>query len=167
MTGVEYSHATFARAQGDLDAARQGMARVAAAIDHRTSVPQFRALVRHVQGLVEAAAGDFDLAEEHHLAAMRLAADSRDSPVIALALVGVADLALRRDDPERAAYLLGVSDSVRGSLDRSVPDVERITLEARAALGDADFEAAYHRGDGVTMATALAASGLRLGVELA
>jgi hypothetical protein len=85
--------------------------------------------------------------------------------VIALTLVGVADLALRRGDPARAATLLGASDSVRGSLDRSVPDVVRITLEARAALGDAGFEAAYRRGDGVTMATALAASGLNAAAE--
>ena len=165
MASVEYAYATLARMQNDLEAARQGMARVAAMIDHRTSVPQFRAIVRHVQGLIEAADDILDLAEEHHLAALRLAAGSRDSPVIALTLVGVADLALRRDDPVRAAYLLGAADSVRGSRDLSVPDVERITFEARAALGDADFEAAYHRGDGVTVATALAASGLDAAAE--
>ena len=160
LASVEYVNATFARTAGDLASARHRMAQVAATIDHRTSVMQFRALVRHVQGMIEAAAGDVDLAGEHHLAALRLAVESRDSPVIALTLVGVADLALRRGDPRRAASLLGSSDSVRGSLDRSVPDIERITFEARAALGDAGFEAAYHRGDGVTMVTALAASGL-------
>ena len=163
LTGVEYSYAAFARAHGDLEGARLGMARVAAMLDerdHRTFVPQFRAMIRSQQGLVEAGGGDLDLAEEHHLAALRLAADSRDSPVIALALVGAADLALRRGDPAQAAYLLGAADSVRGTRDRSVPDVEPITFEARAALGDAGFEAAYHRGDGVTLATALAASGL-------
>ena len=160
VAGVELAFVTFARTQGDLEGARQGLARVVTMIERRTFVPQFHAMVRTVRGLVEAAGGGLEGAEGHHLVAMRLAVDSRDSPVIALALVGVADLALRRGDPDRAAGLLGAADSVRGSRDRAVPDVERITFEARAALGDAGFEAAYHRGDGVTPATALAATGL-------
>jgi predicted ATPase/DNA-binding SARP family transcriptional activator len=160
LASVEYGYATLARAQGNLAEARQGMARAAELIDHSTFVPQFRALARGTLGLIEAAAGDLELAREHHTAGMLLAAESQDSPVIAQMLVGVADLALHEGDPERAAYLLGAADAVRGSRDRSVPDVERITADARAALGDAGFEAAYHRGDGVTAATALATSGL-------
>jgi predicted ATPase/DNA-binding SARP family transcriptional activator len=159
LASVEYGTATLAREQGDLAEARAAMSRSAALVDHTTFVPQFRALVRGTLGLIEGAAGDLELAREHHAAAMRLATESKDSPVIAHILVGVADLAMHEGDPERAAFLLGAADSVRGSEDRSVPDTERITIEARAALGDAGFEAAYHRGDGVTMATAGAISG--------
>ena len=158
LASVEYSAATLAREQGDLTEARAAMDRSSALIDHTTFVPQFRALVRGTLGLIEAAAGDLGLAREHHAVAMRLAADSKDSPVIAQVLVGVADLALHEGDPARAAFLLGAADAVRGSRDRSVPDTERLTREARAALGDADFETAYHRGDHVTMATALDAA---------
>jgi predicted ATPase/DNA-binding SARP family transcriptional activator len=160
LASVEYGHATLAREQGNLAEARQSMARAVELIDHSTFVPQFRALARGTLGLIEAAAGDLDLARDHHTAGMLLAMESQDAPVIAQMLVGVADLALHEGDPDRAAYLLGAADAVRGSRDRSVPDVERITIEARAALGDAGFEAAYHRGDGVTVATALAAGGL-------
>jgi predicted ATPase/DNA-binding SARP family transcriptional activator len=158
LASIEYGTATLAREQGDLAEARAAMERSTALIDHATFVPQFRALVRGTLGLIEAAAGDLALAREHHAAAMRLAADSKDSPVIAQILVGVADLALHEGDPGQTAFLLGAADSVRGSRDRSVPDTERLTREARAALGDADFETAYHRGDRVTMATALDAA---------
>jgi hypothetical protein len=80
--------------------------------------------------------------------------------VIAQVLVGVADLALREGDPERAAFLLGAADAVRGSRDRAVPDSDRIMIEARAALGDVSFAAAYGKAARVTVATATEASGL-------
>jgi hypothetical protein len=91
---------------------------------------------------------------------LRIAIGARDAPVVAMALIGWADLVLREGDPERAAFLLGAADAARGSRDRSVPDTERVTAEARAALGDAGFEAAYRRAAGVTVATAAEAVGL-------
>jgi hypothetical protein len=91
---------------------------------------------------------------------LEIAVQSKDSPIIALALVGAADLALRSGDPADAARLLGASVAVRGSVDRSVPDVDRIEEKARAALGDAGYEMAYRSGDTVTMVTAAEAAGL-------
>ena len=73
--------------------------------------------------------------------------------MIAQALTGIADLALREDDPERAAELLGASVAVRGTTDRSVQDEERVTAGARAALGEARYADAYQRGQRVTMDT--------------
>jgi hypothetical protein len=108
----------------------------------------------HTQGLISGAAGDLATARKKHTAAVRVAAESRDSPVFALTLVGCADLVLREGDPGRAAFLLGAADAVRGYRDRSVPDVDQITVEARAALGDADFEEAYRRAAGTTLADA-------------
>ncbi|MGX6601772.1 BTAD domain-containing putative transcriptional regulator [Micromonosporaceae bacterium Da 78-11] len=160
MASVEYGFATLARAQGRLDEAGSAVRRAAKLIDNSILVPQFRSMIRSTLGLIEAASGELVLAREHHAAAMRLAMESQDSPVIAQVLVGVADLALREGDPGRAAYLLGSADSVRGSVDRSVPDADRVAVEARAALGDAGFEVAYRRGDGVTMADAGTAGGL-------
>jgi hypothetical protein len=72
----------------------------------------------------------------------------------------VADLALRSGEPARAARLLGAADAVRGSIDRSLPDVDRIGAGARAALGDAGFDEAYRSGSSVTFATAVEAAGL-------
>jgi len=157
---VQYGYATLARFEGDLDSARETLARNAEQMTGQSWAPQFRATTRSTQGLVEAAAGNLSLARRMHREAMRIAVDTRDQPVVALVLVGIADLVLRQGDPERAAFLLGAADAVRGSQDRSVPDAERITFEARAALGDAGFAAAYGRAAGMTLAGAAQAAAL-------
>jgi hypothetical protein len=61
-------------------------------------------------------------------------------------LVGVADLALRRGEPEQAAQLLGASTGVRGLQDRSHPDVARIEQSARDSLGETRFAEAVLAG---------------------
>jgi predicted ATPase/DNA-binding SARP family transcriptional activator len=162
LASVAYGYATFARMEGNLDEARRSMETAVDNMRHPVAVPQFRAMALHTQGLISAAGGDLTAAREDHSAAVRLAVESRDAPVVALTLVGVADLALREGEPERAAFLLGAADGVRGYRDRSVPDLERITGEARAALGDAGFEAAYHRGAPTRTATAIEAAGLEV-----
>ncbi|MEU4424594.1 BTAD domain-containing putative transcriptional regulator [Actinoplanes sp. NPDC024001] len=159
MATVHHGYATIARADGDLTEARERMAQVLRLIDRATVAPQFRATARSTQGLIEGAAGNLPLARRRHEDALRTAVASRDSPVIAIALTGLADLAMREGDPARAAFLLGAAVSVRGSRDRSVPDFDRIARAARDALGDAGFTAAHRRGDGVTMATAWTAGG--------
>jgi predicted ATPase/DNA-binding SARP family transcriptional activator len=155
---VQYGHATFARLEGDLDEAREAMRHAEDQMANPSFAPQFRAITRNSQGLIEAMAGDLARARHLHAEAMQRAVDTRDAPVIAHCLVGVADLAMREGDPGRAAFLLGAADAVRGSRDRSVPDTERVTFQARAALGDAGFEAAYRRAAGVTWSTALDAA---------
>ena len=75
-------------------------------------------------------ADDLDEAREHRMAAFRTACETGHAPLIAQVLVGVADLALRRDQPEQAARLLGASAGVRGLPDRSLPDVARIERAA-------------------------------------
>jgi ATP/maltotriose-dependent transcriptional regulator MalT len=159
MASVQHGFATFARVEGNLDAARAAATTAAQQMNNPTFAPQFRATTRSTLGSIDAAAGDFVAAREHHAVALGLAVESRDQPVIALALVGVADLALREGDPERAAYLLGAADAVRGSRDLSVPDTDRIIVETRAALGDAGFQEAYRKAAGVTVATATEAAG--------
>jgi ATP/maltotriose-dependent transcriptional regulator MalT len=160
LASVEYGFATVAREDGALEEARERIGRAAALIETASFAPQFRAVIRSTQGLIEAAAGDLATSRRLHAQAIEIAVRSKDSPVIALALVGAADLALRGGDPAEAARLLGASVAVRGSVDRSVPDVDRIEEEARAALGDAGYGAAYRSGATVTMATAGEAAGL-------
>jgi predicted ATPase/DNA-binding SARP family transcriptional activator len=160
---VEYGHATIAREEGALDEARERMARSEEILDRSSFVPQLRAVTRSTRGLIEAAAGDLPAARGFHAEAVEIAVDTKDSPVVALTLVGAADLALRCGEPVQAARLLGAADAIRGSLDRSVPDVDRITAEARTALGDAGFAAAYASGESVTVATAVETAGLRPG----
>ncbi|MFI6075501.1 BTAD domain-containing putative transcriptional regulator [Actinoplanes sp. NPDC051343] len=159
LASVQSGYATFARLEGNLDEARAAVAVAAERMENPTFAPQFRAQTRSTMGSIEAAAGDFSAARSHHAAALRLAVASRDQPVIAFALVGVADLALRQGDPEQAAFLLGAADAVRGSRDRSVPDTDRIIVQARAALGDAGFADAYGKAAEVTVATATEIAG--------
>jgi predicted ATPase/DNA-binding SARP family transcriptional activator len=160
LASVYYGYATMSRLAGDLDEARDMIGRSAAMMSNPAFAPQFGAMTRNTQGLIEAAAGRLALARGYHEEAMRIAIGSRDAPVVAMCLVGVADLVLREGDPERAAYLLGAADAVRGSADHTVHDAADAEREARAALGDAGFEAAYRRAAGMTVADTAEAVGL-------
>ncbi|MFE6407024.1 BTAD domain-containing putative transcriptional regulator [Streptomyces sp. NPDC057837] len=90
--------------------------------------------------------GDPDEARAHRAAACAAATEAGHAPLIAHVLVGVADLALRRGEHERAARLLAASAAVRGLQDRSHPDVARIEQTARRRLGDARFAEAAREG---------------------
>jgi predicted ATPase/DNA-binding SARP family transcriptional activator len=162
MSSVEYGAATLARIDGDLDRAREHVRAAVDTVWNSRFMPQFHAIITSASALVEAYAGNLDLARRLHAEAVAIAVGSADQPVIANVLVGVADLALRDGDPEQAARMLGAADGVRGSIDRSVPDVDRVTGEARAALGDAGFEAAYAEGLTVTPADVARATRLDL-----
>ncbi|GIF21028.1 putative ATPase/DNA-binding SARP family transcriptional activator [Actinoplanes tereljensis] len=152
LASVQYGYATIARLEGDLEVAREMIGRSAEMLSNPSFAPQFGSMTRSTQGLIEAAAGNLELAGRYHAEAVRIAVDARDAPVIAMAVIGLADLAMRTGDPDRAAFLLGAADAVRGGRDRTVPDTERITFEARAALGDAGYETAYRRAAGITPA---------------
>jgi predicted ATPase/DNA-binding SARP family transcriptional activator len=91
-------------------------------------------------------AEDLGEARAHRAAACAAAAEAGHAPQIAQVLVGVADLALRRDEDEQAARLLAASAGVRGLPDRSHPDAARIEQAARRRLGDAKFAAAAREG---------------------
>jgi hypothetical protein len=73
--------------------------------------------------------------------------------VIAETLTGLADLALRENDAERAAELLGASVAIRGTTDRSAQDEKRVADLARSVLGEARYGQAYQRGQRVTVDT--------------
>jgi hypothetical protein len=73
------------------------------------------------------------------VAAWQAASEAGHAPLIAQILVGVADLALRRDQYEQAARLLAASVDVRGLPDLAHPDAARIERDARRHLGEARF----------------------------
>jgi ATP/maltotriose-dependent transcriptional regulator MalT len=156
LASIGYGAATIAREDGDLDAAREHLDRAWSALGDGVAAPQFRAMIASTRGLVAAAEGDLVSARELHVEGLRVGAAANDAPVLALLLVGIADLRLREGDPAEAARLLGAAVAVRGSDDRAVPDVERIKTEARAALGGPGFDEAFASGMTVTMATAAA-----------
>ncbi|GAB1818317.1 BTAD domain-containing putative transcriptional regulator [Herbidospora sp. RD11066] len=89
-----------------------------------------------------------DLAESlgYRTEAYRAAEASGYPPMIAMALVGLADLALRQGDHEQAARLLGAADAVRGTPDRSLPDAVRIAATTQDRLGERVFTEAIDEG---------------------
>jgi predicted ATPase/DNA-binding SARP family transcriptional activator len=91
-------------------------------------------------------ADDLSEARAHREAAVQAASEAGHAPLIALVLVGVADLALRCEQDEQAARLLAASTGVLGLPDRSHPDVARIEKAARRRLGDTRFAEAAREG---------------------
>ncbi|MFG3701935.1 hypothetical protein ACGF5C_29160 [Micromonospora sp. NPDC047620] len=80
----------------------------------------------------------------------RLAFEAGHAPMIAQVLVGVANLSLRRDQPEQAARPLAASAGVRGLPDRSHPNAARIEQTVRRRLGEARFAEAAREGTGTS-----------------
>jgi predicted ATPase/DNA-binding SARP family transcriptional activator len=65
---------------------------------------------------------------------------------LAAVVDAIAALAAARGEHARAAELLGLAHALQGFSDAWSLEVARATAAARAALGDADFEAAHARG---------------------
>ena len=148
-----YTAGQLARMAGDLDTARAQLTR-GAEIVARPGLPgPLGSLIGSALGCVAAEAGDLAAARDLHDRALRSARDTADGPCVAQVLDGMADLALREGDPARAATLLGASVGLRGTTDRSIPDVSRVTEAVRGALTSAEWDKAYQRGQGATLAT--------------
>ena len=143
----------LARLDGEPEAARAHLLRAMELSSHVNVALQIRAIAATSLGYLAGAEGDLDAARRWHAEALDVARSAADAPVIAQALVGLADLALREGDPAWSATLLGASLSIRGTIDRSVEDEARVAGDARAALGDAAFDEAYQRGQYVTVDT--------------
>ncbi|MEU4644808.1 hypothetical protein [Micromonospora sp. NPDC023814] len=90
-------------------------------------------------------ADDIGQARTHRAAACQAAFEAGYAPMIAQVLVGVADPALRRDQPAR---LLAARAGVRGLPDRSHPNAARIEQTVRRRLGEARFAEAAREGTG-------------------
>ncbi len=137
--------AELARWDGRADEARQQLSLVAAVLGNEAEQASIRAVTHDLLAYL---ADDLEEARAHRAAACAAASASGHAPLVAQVLVGVADLALRRDEHEQAARLLAASTEVRGLPDRSHPDAERIEREARSRLGDARFAEAAREGAG-------------------
>jgi hypothetical protein len=98
--------------------------------------PNIRAEIHDLLGYL---ADDLSAARTHRVTAWQAASEAGHARLIAQILVGVADLALRRDQYEQAARLLTASVDVRGLPDRSHPDAARIERVARHHLGAARY----------------------------
>jgi len=108
--------------------------------------PQLQSMVATSRGFLESARGDVDAARQHHRRAVELAVSSYDAPVVAQALVGLAELALDEGDARLAATVMGAGTGIRGRPDLSFVDGVRVAARAEAALGTDAFRHAYERG---------------------
>jgi predicted ATPase/DNA-binding SARP family transcriptional activator len=148
-----YIAGDLARLAGQGEAARAALTQALELAAQPGVAPQVRAVTATGLGFLAAAEGDLDAARGWHAEAMAAARSTADAPVVADALTGLADLALREGDPERSAELLGASLGIRGTVDRSVNEEKTVAEQTRALLGDARYHDAYARGQRVTFDT--------------
>lgn len=143
LAELALAKARFAYWSGDAEEAHRQLAVAATALGDKAEQANVLAFTHHLQGCL---AEDLDEAREHHAAACRAAAQTGYPAMIAPVIAGVADLALRRDEPEQAARLLAASTAVRGLADRSDPDLARLERETRSRLGETRYAEAARQG---------------------
>jgi len=143
LAELALSKAKLARWGGDAEEASRQLGIATTLLGDEAEQAGIRTAAHDLLGYL---AGDLGEARAHRAAACAAAAEAGHAPQIAQALVGVADLALRRDQYEQAARLLAASAGVRGLPDRSHPDAARIEQAARHRRGDAKFAEAMREG---------------------
>jgi predicted ATPase/DNA-binding SARP family transcriptional activator len=143
LAELALSKAELARWGGNAEEAYQQLGVATTMLADEAERADIRAVTHDLLGYL---ADDLSEARAHRVAAWQAATEAGHAPLIAQVLVGVADLALRRDQYEQAARLLAASAGVRGLPDRSHPDVARIERAARRRLGEARFAEATQEG---------------------
>ncbi|GAB7035830.1 BTAD domain-containing putative transcriptional regulator [Streptomyces platensis subsp. malvinus] len=143
LIDLALSKAELARWRGDAEEAHKQLGLATVIWGDEAEQANIRAVTHDLLGYL---ADDLGEARAHRAAACEAAAEAGHAPLIAHVLVGVADLALRRDEHEQAARLLAASAGVRGLQDRSHPDAARIAQTARRHLGDARYAEATREG---------------------
>jgi predicted ATPase/DNA-binding SARP family transcriptional activator len=143
LAELALSKAELARWGGHAEEAYQQLGVATSMLGDEAEQANIRAATHDLLGYL---AGDLSEAREHRVAAFQAASEAGHAPLIAQVLVGIADLALRREQYEQAARLLAASAAVRGLRDRSQPDVTRIEQAARRRLGEARFAEATQEG---------------------
>ncbi|WP_336206843.1 BTAD domain-containing putative transcriptional regulator [Nonomuraea sp. LPB2021202275-12-8] len=147
---AEVGLALIARRQGRLDAAEAYLRRWLE-WNRLFDAEYGAALILAELGFVAELRGDADAALTLHLEGLSTARDTGDPRAVALALEGLAGARALAGRHEQAAQSLGAAAAARASVGAPLPpaergDVDRVTTVVRAALGDADFAAAFNRG---------------------
>src|SRR5580704_10315237 len=143
LAELALSKAELARWGGDAAEARTQLGVAASLLGDEAKQAVIRVVTHDLLGYL---AEDLGEARAHRAAAWEAAIAAGHAPMVATALVGVADLALRRGEYEQAVRLLAASTAARGLRDYSQPDVARIEQTARSRLGDARFAEAAREG---------------------
>ncbi|TWJ11703.1 putative ATPase [Stackebrandtia albiflava] len=141
LAELGFAKAHLARWRGDTEEARRAMAAIP--VRPGGDSDAVRAMTEDLRAYLSE---DVARARAHRAEAFRAATGLGHRPFIAQVLIGIADLAVRSGDDAQAVRLLAASDVVRGTIDRSQPDVARITEDTRERLGDTGFTEAFHEG---------------------
>ncbi|WP_377268391.1 BTAD domain-containing putative transcriptional regulator [Peterkaempfera sp. SMS 1(5)a] len=151
-----------ARLGGDPQGARRLLEPALAACSRPGFDTSFtRAQLQVSLGRVAEAEGDAAQARARHAAALAAALEHRNLTLAAVALEGMAGVALLERDGERAAVLLGAATVLRGTVVAGDPDVARISAGAERLLGAEGFATAYSGGAALDRTAALALAGPR------
>jgi predicted ATPase/DNA-binding SARP family transcriptional activator len=145
LAEVALAKADLARWGGDAEEARRQLDLAMVTLGDQAA--NLRSLTHHQLGYLT---DDLGEARAHRAVAYQVAAEAGYGSMLAQAIVGVADLALRSNQYEQAARLLAASTVVRGLPDRSDPDLARIEEAVRSRLGDAGFAEAAREGTGTS-----------------
>lgn len=143
LSELALAKADLARWRGDAEQARRHLATATTTLGAAAGQPYIRALTHDFLGYL---AEGLDEARDHRAEAYRAAGEAGLTPAIGQVLVGLADLALRRDQDEQAARLLAAGAGVLGLTDHSQPDAARIERAVRRRLGDERFTEATREG---------------------
>ncbi len=154
--------AEMARTDGCLGAAREQLQLALEVINPRRQRPDMfsvAAIAFSRMGCIAEQEGDLDTAADWHRRA--IGALTSFLPVssgvpIAVAVEGVAALAVARGEHVRAAELLGLAHTAAGFSDPFSLEVRRVTAATGTALSEAEFDAAYARGRSMTRSDARA-----------
>jgi hypothetical protein len=146
--------ALLERREGNIEAARaaanEAFALVVAA-DNRHGIAECLAIL----GFLAETDGDTDTALVHHLRGLAYAGETSEPRSVALALEGLAGVAVRQYDPVRAARLLGAAEALRRATtwrtgwsvaSAELGDADRISHGAIAQLGTDAFAEAFALG---------------------
>ena len=152
--------AALARQLGDPDRARDLVRRAVEYADANPGRPGMASIATTAYsklGCLDEQQGDLTSAASWHAKAVGLVAEREDvflpnHPVAASVAEGCAALAAARGQHHRAAELLGLAHTLHGFRDAASPEVRRVTALSSAALGAADFAAAYATGQALTRA---------------
>ncbi|TDD10985.1 helix-turn-helix domain-containing protein [Nonomuraea deserti] len=145
LVELALSNAELARWRGEPDQVHEHLATVRGVLGDAAMADSVRAMTMHLYGYLT---DDLEKARAYRAEALRAAQSVERTfpPTIANMLIGIADLALRQGQYEQAVRLLAASEGVRGTPDRSQPDVSRIAAEARDRLGESAFAEAARDG---------------------
>ena len=141
-----------ARREGKLDVAENHMRNVLQSSRRIGSEPDTaRTISLSELGFIAEQRGDPATARRLHLECLTAARKLGDPRAMAQALTGLAGAQALAGQPDRAAQLLGVADTVRRPPGAGMPpdetgDVYRITAAIRRALDEATFAAEFQKG---------------------